>query len=140
MPTSAIVPATMPRANVRCGSSVSPAENVTYCQPSYAQSTPIMPVIPALSVDREKWSGHHTVSCAPGPPFAINTTASSTITPAFSNVATPWTSALCRVPRILIAETITIMSNGTIRDVSGDNGTKTLKYLGNAAPSVASDP
>jgi len=32
--THGTVPMTMPRPNVRCGSSVSPAENVTYCQPS----------------------------------------------------------------------------------------------------------
>jgi len=30
-PISSSVPTTMPRANVRCGSTVSPAENVTYC-------------------------------------------------------------------------------------------------------------
>src|SRR5687767_10339561 len=38
------VPATIPRGNVRCGLIVSPAENVTNCQPSYAQSTPIIAV------------------------------------------------------------------------------------------------
>src|ERR1051326_6450398 len=45
-----IVPATMPRPNVRCGSMVSPAENVTYCQPSYAQSTPIIAVTAMIGV------------------------------------------------------------------------------------------
>ncbi len=30
----------MPRAKVRCGSAASPAEFVTFCQPSYAHRTP----------------------------------------------------------------------------------------------------
>ena len=39
---SSDVPTPMARGNVRCGSFASPAENVTYCQPSYAHSTPII--------------------------------------------------------------------------------------------------
>src|SRR5439155_17827424 len=105
---------------------VSPAENVTYCHPSYAQSTPIMLVTPALTVAIEKCSGHQIFECAPRPPVAINSTDRSTMTPAFNDVETPWTSALFRVPRILRPVTTAIMSSATLDDPAGDSGTKTL--------------
>ena len=36
------MPATIPRGKVRCGESVSPAEKVTYCHPSYAHRVAII--------------------------------------------------------------------------------------------------
>src|SRR5438132_467647 len=140
MPTSSAVPTTMPRPKMRWGSTVSPAENVTYCHPSYAHSTPIMPVTAPLSVDIDTRSGHQTFWCVPLELIAISASASSTITPALSAVATPCTSALRRVPRTFSTVTATIINTATPFAAAGDNGTNTLTYLGNAAPSVASDP
>ena len=130
----------MPRANVFCGSTVSPAENVTYCQPSYAQSTPIIPVTAPLNVAKEKWSGHQIPVWAAPRAVKISTADSRTITPALMAVATPCTLALCRVPRILSSATTKIRTIATTLAAAGDSGTNTLRYLGKAAPSVASDP
>src|SRR6185295_3900129 len=115
----------MPRANVRCGSIVSPAEKVTYCQPSYAHSTPIIPVTRPLNATIEMCSGHHATGARPPGLAAINVTASSTITPALIVVATPWTSALRLVPRTFSAVTSAIITTDVTRDPAGDSGTKT---------------
>ena len=131
---------TMPRPKMRRGSTVSPAENVTYCQPSYAHRTPIMPVIAPLSVASDTRSGHQMFWRVPPGLIAISAIASSTITPALSAVATPSTSALRRVPRTFSTVTAAIISTATPFAADGDNGTNTLTYRGNAAPSVASDP
>src|SRR5580765_5683949 len=130
----------MPRPNVRCGSTVSPAENVTYCQPSYAHSTPIIAVIALTNVlavgnvtNPEPWCGR------PGD-AAISTIARITMTPTFNAVATPCTSALSRVPRMFSAVTAAIITTAAPADPAGESGMNTVAYRGNAAASVASDP
>ena len=117
---------TMPRAKVRCGSSVSPAEKVTYCQPSYAHSAPIIPVTVPLIVASDTCAGHQLTARGEPGPATINTTARTTMTPALSAVATACTLALRRVPRMLIAVTSTIMPSDTTFDPNGDSGTNTL--------------
>src|SRR5262245_25436550 len=117
----------MPRAKVRCGSIVSPAEKVTYCQPSYAHSTPIIPVTRPLNSAIDVDAGHHATGAWPPGLAAISVTASSTITPALIVVATPWTSALRLVPRTFSAVTTTIVATEAARDPAGDSGTKTLR-------------
>src|SRR4051812_36978231 len=100
MPMSDAVPTTIARGNVRCGSIASPAEKVTYCQPSYAQSTPIMPrpmpencdmVIVAGQNDGDETAavGRHTIRTA----LMISSAAT------FTAVLQFWTSALRRVLR-----------------------------------------
>src|SRR5919197_3913178 len=137
---SSAVPTTMPRPNVRCGSAVSPAENVTYCQPSYAQSTPIIPVIAPLTSAIEKCCGHQSSLCTERLLMATSSNASTMITPPFTTVATPCTSALWRVPRTLTAVTTAIIATEKALDAAAESGTNTPTYRGNAAASVAIDP
>jgi len=73
-------------------------------------------------------------------PFAISTSDSTTMTPTFTAVATPWMSALWRVPRMLSAVTAAIISTAATFAAAGERGANTLTYRGNAAASVASDP
>src|SRR5476649_2555931 len=107
MPISDAVPTTIARGNVRCGSMASPAENVTYCQPSYAQSTPIMPRPMPDSSDAEKDDGQND-----SPPagaagrITISVTLMMSSAPTLIAVLQFWTSALRRVLRTLIAATM----------------------------------
>src|SRR2546427_4950812 len=140
MPTTSVVPAISPRAKMRCGSIVSPAENVPYCHPSYAQSTPIIAVTAFMTVVGETRAGHHSPGWLAPPPDAVRIAAMSTMTPTFNAVVTACTLALCRVPRTLIAVTAAITTTELPADVAGDSATNAATYRGNAAASVASDP
>ena len=100
------VPATIARGKMRCGSRVSPAEKVTYCHPSYAQSTAIMaaptPERSENAPGAPAAAGAATGAAEPRP-TAISTTAIPASATSFTPVVQFWTCALCRTPRTLIA-------------------------------------
>ena len=99
---------------------------MTYCQPSYAHSTPIIPVIIPLTIPSETCAGHQSTARDVSGRATMNTTASTTMTPTLSDVVTPCTLALRRVPSTLMAVTSAIMPSDTAFDPAGDSETKTL--------------
>src|SRR5215510_2159137 len=106
MPMSDAVPSTIARGNVRCGFIASPAENVTYCQPSYAHRTPIMPRPIPESSDVVTDSGQNGTDEGGAPCDATRTLLMTSSAPTLIPVLQFWTSALRRVLRTLIAATI----------------------------------
>src|SRR5262245_32095366 len=107
--TSAAVPSTIPRGNVRCGSRASPAENVSHCQPSYAHSTPI--IAPPALASRPPLTLSGQSRPGPASPNINSTTPSSTSAPLLTSVATFCTSALVRVPTTFSAATTAISAS-----------------------------
>ena len=113
------------RGNVRCGSFASPAENVTYCQPSYAHSTPI--IATPKPAAREPLGASMGVVGSPAPPLprSVSTTLRRNSTPNLAPVVQFCTVALPRVPRMLISATTAITTTeitgpGTWNGSSGD--------------------
>src|SRR5262245_4727923 len=113
----------MARGKVRCGLDVSPAENVAYCQPSYAHSTPIIPnPIPDKSAS-EKCSGHIIPALEDQPrPFASNTALIINNAATLIPVLQFCTSELRRVLNTLSAATTASISTAAIFASSGVNG------------------
>src|SRR5437764_14233948 len=106
MPMSDAVPRTIARGNVRCGLIASPAENVTYCQPSYAHNTPIMPRPIPESSDGVTDAGQNGVASGGAPWLEATSTALMiNSAPTLMPVLQFCTSALRLVPRTLIAAT-----------------------------------
>src|SRR6266516_1060791 len=97
----------MARGNVRCGSIASPAEKVTYCQPSYAHRTLIMPRPMPDRSDGVIDSGQNDTALAGGAPCEM-TSAVLLISraPTLIAVLQFWTSSLRLVLRTLIAATM----------------------------------
>src|SRR5919202_4731134 len=99
---SAAVATAIARGNVRCGSRVSPAENVTYCHPSYAQSTAIVATpIPDAS-DGVSDAGQPSRYTGAPRPNTISARLNRVSVPTFAPVVQFCTVALLRVPRTLM--------------------------------------
>src|SRR5256885_17067086 len=135
------VPRTIARAKIRCGSIASPAENVTYYHPSYAQRTPIiprpMPERRAGVID----SGH----IAAAPPdgarrAAMSTTLIASSAPTLIAVLQFCTSALRRVLRTLMAATLASSATDAAFRACRASATYSCRYDGAATASVAADP
>src|SRR5262245_24528920 len=102
MATSDAVPMTIARGNVRCGLTASPAENVTYCQPSYAHSTPIMPSPMLDASEGVNASGQNARALVLNPrPDTTSVVDMIRSAPTLMAVLTFCTSALVRVLRTL---------------------------------------
>src|SRR2546421_10724998 len=102
MPISDAVPVTIARGRVCCGFVASPAENVTYCHPSYAHNTPIMPRPIPDAIDGVNEGGQNGVVCRVSPPCARRTALIVRSAPTLIAVLQFCTSPLRRVLRALI--------------------------------------
>src|SRR6478736_435873 len=141
MPMSDAVPNPIARGNVRCGSIASPAEKVTYCQPSYAQSTPIMPRPMPDAIDGVSAGGQNGAGCCRcAPPNAIRTTPITSSAPTLIAVLQFWTSALRRVLRTLIAATIASRAIAVAFCPNGPSATNCWTYDPDGTARVAADP
>ena len=85
---------TMPRGKTRCASRVSPAEKVTYCHPSYAQSVPSMArPMPERRLPLRS-PGHSGCPSEKPRPVAVSATLMTRIAITLIAVDHPWTLAL----------------------------------------------
>src|ERR1043166_8428751 len=100
---SPIVATVIARGNVRWGSRASPAENVTYCQPSYAQRVAIIaaptPAASDVAARGENAPGAVAAACPRERRIALKASSPPTLAP----VIQFWTLALRRVPATLMA-------------------------------------
>src|SRR6187431_1939602 len=101
MITRAAVATVIARGNVRCGSRVSPAENVMYCHPSYAHNAAMNALAKPLASDGVTDVGQIDAVVAGGRPNAINATAMETSATIFTPDVQFCTVELWRVPRTL---------------------------------------
>src|SRR5258708_21920407 len=110
------------RGKLRFASTASPAENVTYCQPSYAQSTAII-ASPSPAATEPGGPEGPCVSAELDQPFpkTSSTTLITTIAPALSAVLKSCTFALARVPRTLMALTTTTIATAMLLALTTDN-------------------
>src|SRR4051795_3046412 len=118
------VPTTIARGNVRCGFTASPAENVTYCQPSYAHSTPIMPRPMPDASDGVNAAGQNGAA-AEGTGRAATRSPTLMINSAATLIAVLqfWTSALRLVPATLMAATTPSRTTAASFWPTGPSGT-----------------
>src|SRR5687768_2288744 len=100
-PMRMTVPSVRARGKVRCGLTTSPAENVAYCQPSYAHSTAIIAIPAPARIDGGGASGTDAAVRGAPVPAAISATLMSRIAPTFTAVVHVCTDALLRVPTML---------------------------------------
>src|SRR3954463_1064581 len=141
MPISDAVPTTIARGNVRCASIASPAEKVTYCQPSYAQSTPIMPSpIPDSSVGVTVAGQIDAVDADTAGRATMSATLMISSAATLIAVLQFWTSALRRVLRTLIAATMASRTMAVAFCPNGPSDTNCWTYDPDATASVAADP
>src|SRR5687768_10212739 len=110
----------MPIGNVRCGFSVSPAEYVANCQPSYAHSTPII----AMPIAGSSAVGVTSGAAAAVAPLLLGPATSSavlitTIAPTFSAVVQVCTVALLRVPIVFTTAASAIIPSAAAFPVNG---------------------
>src|SRR5580765_3275576 len=141
MPTSDAVPITIARGNVRCGLIASPAEKVTYCQPSYAHSTPIMPrPIPESSEVVNDGGQNGAVSAGATRGATTSTALITSSAPTLIAVLQFCTSALPRVLRTLIAATMARSATAVSLWPAGPRVTNCWTYDAEATASVAADP
>lgn len=123
-PTSTAVPRISPAGKARCGSRVSPAENVTHCHPSYAQSTPTTAApTPESSDGAGRPSAGTALPSTPAWPNARSTAASATRAPAFTAALAFCTLALSRAPATFTAAMTTIIVTAAIRAPAPPMGT-----------------
>src|SRR3954470_19123044 len=135
------VPTTIARGNVRCGFTASPAENVTYCHPSYAHSTPIMPRPMPDSSDEVTAGGQNAASVEGADPRqAMSAALIISSAPTLIVVLQFWTSALRRVLRTLMAATIARRTTAASFWRAGPSGTNCSRYDPDATASVAAEP
>ena len=139
--TSATVAAVIARGKVRCGSRVSPAEKVTYCQPSYAHNTPIIAVPNPVRSDGVTDDGQRVAAASRcGCPNTISPIPITSSAPTFSAVIQFCSVELSRVPRTLIAAVSAITPIATTREATSPIGRICARYPENATASVAMDP
>src|SRR5258706_7719845 len=132
---------TIARGNVRCGSIASPAENVTYCQPSYAHNTPIIPSPMPDQSAGVKDAGQIAIEGDAAPRRETMSTALMTSSaPTLSAVLQFCTSALRRVLRTLIAHTSASNAIAVAFWPIGPIDTNCCTYEPEATASVAAEP
>src|SRR5437879_1148353 len=137
---SANVAAAIARGKTRCGSRVSPAENVTYCQPSYAPSTPIIAAAAPVKTELVARGGQAAADpCAP-PPHEISAPPISSRPHTLAAVVQFSSIALCRVPRTFTAAIAMIISTDRIRAAAGPTGRSWPRYPATATASLAIEP
>src|SRR5690606_20288648 len=127
----------MPSGNAFCGLIVSPAENVTYCQPSYAHSTAITAIPAAASMDVDATllaaSAPAAVTApaaaaASGSPYAMSAMLSSTIAPTLNAVIHVCTAVLLRAPQTLMHTTAKILAGAATVGIGPGSGTSCPRY------------
>src|SRR5437868_7915832 len=134
------VATTMARGNTRCGSFVSPAENVTYCHPSYAHSTPIIAVPAPVNTLGPTLAGHSGPGLRQPCPIAMSARLNTNSAPTFADVAQFSTVALPRVPRTFTSVMTMITAIEMSFATSGVTGRICPKYVEKATASVATEP